>query len=120
VTRRHSWRGAGAAWREWAGGRRGGGALRGGGRASRGERQLAGDIYLGLPRRGLWRVTATPRSVVRQTLPRHLSAASVVATSSSCRATMHSAAQVFRRAMAIGAAKSVSFEEKNSVRFKNS
>ena len=30
---------------------------------------------------------------------------------------MHSAAQVFRRAMAIGAAKSVSFEEKNSVRF---
>ena len=41
------------------------------------------------------------------------------ATSYSRRATMHGAAQAFRRAMAIGAAKSVSFEKKlNSVRFK--
>jgi len=37
--------------------------------------------------------------------------------SSSCRATMHSEAQAFRRAMTIGAVKSVSFEEKNSVEF---
>ena len=45
--------------------------------------------------------------------------ASVVATSASRCATMHGAAQAFRRAMAIGAAKSVSFgRKKNSVRFK--
>ena len=31
---------------------------------------------------------------------------------------MHGAAQAFRRAMALGAAKSVSFEKKDSVRFK--
>ena len=31
---------------------------------------------------------------------------------------MHGAAQTFRRAMAIGVAKSVSFEEKNNVIFK--
>ena len=33
---------------------------------------------------------------------------------------MHGVAQAFRRAMAIGAAKSVSFEKKNSVKFKKS
>jgi len=43
----------------------------------------------------------------------------IVATSSSRRATMHGATQAFHRAMAIGAAKSVSLEKKlNSVRFK--
>jgi len=41
----------------------------------------------------------------------------VVATSSSRRATMHGAAQTFRRASEIGTAKSVSFK-KNSVKFK--
>ena len=56
---------------------------------------------------------AAPRSVARQALPRYRSAAPVVATSSSCRATMHGVAQAFRRAMAIGAAKSISFEKKN-------
>ena len=41
------------------------------------------------------------------------------AMSSSRRVTMHGAAQMFRRAMAIGATKSVSFgRRKNSVRFK--
>jgi len=65
-----------------------------------------------LPRHAPWRVSAAPRSVTRQTLPRHRSAASVVATSSSYRATMYGAAQAFRRTMAIGTAKSVSFEEK--------
>ena len=43
--------------------------------------------------------------------------ASVIATSASHRATLHGAAQAFRRAMAIDAVKSVSFE-KNSVQFK--
>jgi len=39
--------------------------------------------------------------------------------SSSRRATMHGATHAFHRAMAIGAAKSVSFEKKtNNVRFK--
>ena len=62
--------------RAWRGGRRAGAA---GGAAGRevgwltvrqeGGR-LAGVIYLVLPRRGLWRVTAAPRSVARQTLPR--------------------------------------------------
>jgi hypothetical protein len=33
---------------------------------------------------------------------------------------MHGAAALFRRATTIGAAKSVSFEKKNNVRFKNS
>ena len=71
-----------------------------------------------LPRHAPWRVTAAPRSVARQTLPRHRSAFSVVTMLSTCHATMHGAAQAFRRALAIGAAKSVSFEEKNNVRFK--
>ena len=45
--------------------------------------------------------------------------APVVATSASRHANMHGAAQTFCHAMAIDAAKSVSFEEeKNSVRFK--
>ena len=60
---------------------------------------LASVIYLVLPRRGLWRVTVS---------------APVVATSSSHRATMHGATQAFRRAMAIGAAKSVSFAGKKT------
>jgi len=50
--------------------------------------------------------------VARQALPRHRLAALVVATSSTSRATMYGAAQTFRRAMAIGAVKSVSFGEK--------
>jgi len=50
--------------------------------------------------------------MARQTLPRHRSAAPVVATSSFYRVTMHGAAQAFRRAMAIDEAKSVSFEKK--------
>ena len=58
--------------------------------------------------------TALPRAcmVTRQALPRHRSAFSVIATSSTYRATMHAAAQAFRHAMALGAAKSVSFEKK--------
>jgi len=63
-----------------------------------------------LPRRDGWR--ATPRSVTRQTLLRHRSASLVVATSSSRRATMHGAAQTFRRAMVICAVKNVSFRNK--------
>jgi len=101
-------------------------ALRGGsGRARAGDRPgacgrcaacgraggLARDIYLVLPRHAPWRVSAAPRSVARQTLPRHRSAAPVVAMSSSCRVTMHGAAQAFHRAMAIGAAKSVSLKK---------
>ena len=42
----------------------------------------------------------------------------VVATSASCRATMHGAAQGFDRARAIGAAKSVSLKKTDHVRFK--
>ena len=44
----------------------------------------------------------------------------VVATSASCRATMHDAAQAFGRARVICAAKSVSFflKKSNRVRFK--
>ena len=67
---------------------------------SRGRYLDIRDIYLVLPHNAPWRVTAAPRSVARQTLPRHRSAAPVVATSSSCRA------------MAIGLAKSISFEKK--------
>jgi len=69
-------------------GRREGGRLAG----RREGGRLAGVIYLVLPRRGLWRVTAAPRSVARQTLPCHRSTTPVVATSSSRRATMHGAA----------------------------
>jgi len=68
-----------------------------------------------LPRHAPWRVRATPRSVARQTLPCHRSAAPIFATSLSCRATMHGAAQAFRRAMTIGTAKSISFEEEKTV-----
>jgi len=49
--------------------------------------------------------------VARQTLPRHRSIFPVVATSSTRRATMHGVAQAFRRAMALGVAKSVSFKK---------
>jgi len=86
--------------------------------AARRQGRLAGNIYPILPRHAPWRVSAAPRSVARQTLPRHRSAAPVFATSPSCRATMHGTAQTFLRAMTIGATKSVSFEKKNSVRFK--
>ena len=79
--------------------------------------QLAGDILPALPHHRPGRVTAAPRSVARQTLPRHRSAAPVFATSPFCRATIHDAAQTFRRAMTIGAAKNVSLK-KNKVRFK--
>ena len=48
----------------------------------------------------------------RQALPRQPSTFPVVATSALCRATMHGAAQAFGHAMAIGATKNVSFEEK--------
>ena len=58
---------------------------------------------------------AAPRSMARQTLPRHRSAIPVAATSALCRATMHGAAQAFGRARAIGAAKSVSFKKKPTV-----
>ena len=78
------------------------------GRVARGQGRLAGDIYLILPHHEPWCVRAAPRSVARQTLLHHRSAASVFATSPSCRVTMHDAAQTFRRAMTIGAAKSVS------------
>ena len=50
-------------------------------------------------------VCAAPCMVARQTLPRNRSAASFFAMSPSGRATMHDAAQAFRRAMTIGAAK---------------
>ena len=43
-------------------------------------------------------------------LPRHRSAFPVVAMLSTHHATMHGTAQAFHRVMAIGAAKSVSFE----------
>jgi len=56
--------------------------------------------------------------VARQALPRHRSAFPVVATSSNRRATMHGVAQAFRRAMALGAAKSISFEKKTVLDFK--
>jgi len=69
-------------------------------------------LYPALPHHGSGRGTAALRSVARQALPRHRSAFAVVATSATCRATMHGAAQDFRRAMAIGAAKSISFEKK--------
>jgi len=42
----------------------------------------------------------------------------VVATSASCRATMHGVAQAFGHARAIGAAKSVSLKKNDRVRFK--
>jgi len=61
---------------------------------------------------GLLFGSAAPRSVAWQALPRHRSAFPVVATSATRRVTMHGAAQVFYRAMAIGAAKSVSFKNK--------
>ena len=77
-----------------------------------GQAGLAAGFYSALPRHGSGRGTAVPRSVVRQALPRHRSAFPVVATSATRRATMHGAAQAFRRAMAIGAAKSVRFEKK--------
>ena len=104
----------GAAVEALSGGVRAGGlACAAAGRQIEG-RWLAGDIYLGLPRRGLWRVSAAPRSVVRQTLPRHRSAPRSTPRHPSSRATMHGATQAFRRAMAIGAAKSVSFAGKKT------
>ena len=75
----------------------------------------ADELILSLPRHKLWRVTAAPRSVARQTLPRHRSAPPVFATSSSRRVTMHGATQVFSRARAIGAGKSVSFKIKKPI-----
>ena len=75
--------------------------------------RLAGDIYLGLPRREGWRCGAAPRSMARQTLPRHRSAPRSSPCHPSRRATMHGAAQAFRCAMATAVAKSVSFEKKN-------
>jgi len=60
----------------------------------------------------MWRITAAPRSVARQTQPRQRLAISVAATSALCRATMHGAAQAFGRPRVIGAAKSVSFKIK--------
>ena len=66
-----------------------------------------------LPRREWWRGGAAPRSVARQTLPRHRSALRSSPRQPSRRATMHGTAQAFGRARAIGAAKSVSFKIKN-------
>ena len=71
--------------------------------ARRGQAVLAAGLLFG---------SVAPRSVAWQALPRHRSAFAVVATSATRRAT-----GFFCRAMAIGAAKSVSFE-KNSVKFK--
>ena len=59
----------------------------------------ATDQGAALPRQDRWRDRALPRQ--RPALP-------VAATSALCRAAMHSAAQAFGRARAIGAAKSVS------------
>jgi len=81
-----------------------GGRRLAGGQADRGRVAARGRY---LPR------TAAPRLVTRQTLPRHRSAAWASPRHPSRRATMHGAAQAFHRAMAIDAAKSVSFEEKN-------
>ena len=72
----------------------------------------ARELISGSPRHSLWRVTVTPRSMARQTLPRHRSAPRSSPRQHSHCATMHGVAQVFRRAMAIGAAKSVRFENK--------
>jgi len=58
------------------------------------------------------------RWVAQQALPRQPSTFPVVATSAPCRATIHGAAQAFGRAMAIGAAKSISFEKKTVLDFK--
>jgi len=60
------------------------------------------DQGAALPRQDRWRGRA---------LPRQRPALLVAATSAICRATMHGAAQVFGRARAIGAAKSVSFKK---------
>ena len=65
-----------------------------------------------LPRHAPWCVTATPRSTVRQLRPRQRSAPWSLPHHRSYRAPIHGAGTWFRRAMRIGAAKSVSFEEK--------
>ena len=83
----------------------------GGGRAS----GLARGVYLVQPRHGSGRGTAAPRSVARRDLPRHRSPSPALATSALCRATMHDAALAFGRAMAIGAAKSVSLKKNPTV-----
>ena len=74
-------------------------------------------VCLVQPRHATGRSTAVPRSVARQDLPRHRSPRPAHATSALCRATMHGAAQVFGRARAIGAGKSVSFKKTDRVRF---
>ena len=79
------------------------GQTRASGLATRGAGLAAGLLF----------GSAAPRSVARQALPRQLSAFPVVAMSAPRRATMHGVAQAFGRAMAIDAAKSVSFKEKN-------
>ena len=131
VTRRRSWRSwsgraAGGALRSVRAGRRGGrragtAAVGAAGAAvavlrarATGRRQggrLTGDIYLILPRHEPWRVRATSRSVARQTLPRHRSTLRSSPRHPSRCATMHGAAQAFRRAREIGIGKSVSFEK---------
>ena len=101
--------GADSTWEWWEGAvRKSSTALR----QTEGGR-LAGDIYLGLPRREGWRNGAAPRLVARQTIPRHRSMPWSSPRYPSRRATMHGAAQAFRRTIEIGAAKSVSFEKKN-------
>ena len=64
---------------------------------------------------GLAAAEVIPGSSARwcgRVLSRQRSALLVAATSALCRATMHGAAQVFGRAMAIDVAKSVSFLKK--------
>ena len=96
--------GADSTWEWWEGAaRKSSTALR----QTEGER-LAGDIYLALPRHRSGRVTAAPRSVARQTLPRHRSSP----RHPSRRATVHGVALAFWRARKIGVAKSVSFRKK--------
>ena len=72
-----------------------------------------GGIYLALSRHRSGRGKAAPRSVARQTLPRHRSTPRSSPRHPSRRATIHGAAQAFRRAREIDAAKSISFGEKN-------
>ena len=81
-------------------GRREGGRLAG----RREGRRLADDIYLVLPRQDRWR--GRPCHVTGQRPGRRH-------VTPSRRVTMHGAAQAFRRVMAIGTAKKVSFEKKN-------
>jgi len=95
--------------------RRGGRRCRQGGRAARGQAggRAARGRYLFGPAAS-WAMARHCRAKIGGAVDpaTSLVSALVVATSASRRATMHDATRAFRRAMTIGAAKSVSFEKK--------